>query len=509
MTTTRAGVPGRRGATGPTSGEAGRTARGAVWLATNGVVVKTSQTIVLLVLAATLAPEALGLVALSTVVVNASSQLAGLGTAHALIYWRGDAERAARTAVSIGIGASLVLTASIWAIAPGLSALLRAGDDGVPVVRGLVVTLPFVAVAAVTNELLRRRLAFVRRVVPDAAASVVGAVVAIALLANGGGVMSLVAGQVVQAVVTLLLTWCVHRPVLPGWRRDDARELLRWGAPLAGGNLLELVQLNVDYLVVSLVLGTAALGQYSLAYRIAFVPYLMLGVMIAGAAYPYLCRLHGRRLGEATAAVAAALATGLTPLCLSLALLADHVVLLGEKWEGAVAPLALLAAYSWLLGLDLVVLTALNAAGRPGLSMTLRLGHLTLLLGVLAVAAPLGLSAVALTQVALALALLVSALLVARAAIVGCSVRDLAARLRPASTSAVVMASVVVALRVALHARDVSLVTLLVLGASGLVAYAGTLWFVDRSQVVALGALLRPGAPDDPTRTATQDRATT
>ena len=42
----------------------GRAARGALWFATNSIVVKGAQTLVLLTLAATLAPSALGLVAL-------------------------------------------------------------------------------------------------------------------------------------------------------------------------------------------------------------------------------------------------------------------------------------------------------------------------------------------------------------------------------------------------------------------------------------------------------------
>ena len=85
------------------SAEAARTARGALWLATNGIVVKTSQTVVLLALAAMLAPSALGVVALGTLVANVSAVVTSLGTASALVYWRGDVLRAARTAVTVGV----------------------------------------------------------------------------------------------------------------------------------------------------------------------------------------------------------------------------------------------------------------------------------------------------------------------------------------------------------------------------------------------------------------------
>ena len=93
----------RRPAPAPPSVEAARTARGALWLATNGIVVKTSQTVVLLTLAAMLAPSALGVVALGTLVANVSAVVTSLGTASALVYWRGDVLRAARTAVTVGV----------------------------------------------------------------------------------------------------------------------------------------------------------------------------------------------------------------------------------------------------------------------------------------------------------------------------------------------------------------------------------------------------------------------
>ncbi len=96
--------PGDEGRTGS---DEGRAARGALWFATNGIVVKGAQTLVLLTLAATLAPSALGLVALGTLVVNVSAILGNLGTSGALVYWRGDVRAAARLAVTIGLVSAL------------------------------------------------------------------------------------------------------------------------------------------------------------------------------------------------------------------------------------------------------------------------------------------------------------------------------------------------------------------------------------------------------------------
>ena len=471
--------------------EAARTARGALWLATNGIVVKTSQTVVLLALAAMLAPSALGVVALGTLVANVSAVVTSLGTASALVYWRGDVLRAARTAVTVGVGMGAAMAATLWLAAPSLASAFHAADGGADVIRGLTVTLPFLAVAAVTNELLRRRLEFVRRIIPDTVSSVVGAVVAIVLVTEGHGVMALVVGQIVQASLTMVLAWVVHPPVLPGWNLEDARGLLSYGGPYAGANLLELVQLNIDYLIVSRVLGGEALGQYSLAFRLAFMPYLMVVVVMSGAAFPYLCRQRGAELGRAAVTVMTASLTLVAPICLGLALFAHDLVLLGDKWEPGVPVVAWLALYAALLSVGQLVQTSLNAAGRPAISMCLRLCHLVLLLGVLLLVARHGVTAVAIGQVAVATCIALVALVLARLYVTGFSLGRLVSSLRPALTGVVVMAVVVLVLRRVLGLTDPSLAGLVVVGAAGVAAYAATVWALDREHLREAGALLR------------------
>jgi O-antigen/teichoic acid export membrane protein len=484
-------APRREPEPAPPSVEAARTARGALWLATNGIVVKTSQTVVLLALAAMLAPEALGVVALGTLVANVSAVVTSLGTASALVYWRGDVHRAARTAVTVGVGMGAGIAALLWVAAPWLASAFHAGDGGAAVIRGLTVTLPFLAVAAVTNELLRRRLEFVRRIIPDTVSSVVGAAVAIVLVTQGHGVMALVVGQIVQAILTMVLAWVVHPPVLPGWNLEDARGLLSYGGPYAGANLLELVQLNIDYLIVSRVLGGEALGQYSLAFRLAFMPYLMVVVVMSGAAFPYLCRQRGTDLGRAAVTVMTASLTLVAPICLGLALFADDLVLLGDKWEPGVPVVAWLALYAALLSVGQLVQTSLNAAGRPAASMALRLCHLVLLLGVLLLVARHGIAAVAIGQVAAATCVSLVALAVARLYVTGFSLRRLVLSLRPALIGVAVMAAVVLALRRVLGLTEPSLTGLLVVGAAGVVAYVATVWALDREHLREAGALLR------------------
>ncbi|NHA01050.1 oligosaccharide flippase family protein [Nocardioides sp. W3-2-3] len=91
-----------------------------------------------------------------------------------------------------------------------------------------------------------------------------------------------------QSLVVLALFWVLRRPVLPGWSATDARDLLAFGGSLAASGLLTLVVLNVDYLLVAHRLGTADVGVYSMAFRIAYMPYLLIA-MVVGARSSRTC----------------------------------------------------------------------------------------------------------------------------------------------------------------------------------------------------------------------------
>jgi O-antigen/teichoic acid export membrane protein len=476
------------GETDPPS--AGRVARGVLWLATSGVVVKGVQTVVLLVLAALLAPSALGVIAIGSLVFNASALITEAGASTALVYWRGDALRAARTTLTIVLTTGVAMTAISWIIAPWLANTLHT-EGGAAVIRGLTSTIPFYAVASVTLELLRRELAFARRIIPDVVAATVGAAVSVVLAVAGHGVAALVIGQIVQGVLTLLLSWVVGARVRPGWNREDARGLLGYGGHLAGGNMLQLVLLNVDYLIVARVLGATALGEYSLAFRLAYLPYLNVAFVISGAAFPYLCRVTGPALGRATELVTASALMVLAPLCLGIALFANKLRLLGDKWAPAVPAARWLALYALLLSVAQLAQTPVNAVGQVRSTLKLRLLHLVALVVSLVLLAPHGITAVAIGQVVAVTATVGVSIVVAQRYIPALSLRRLAVALGPCAAGMVAMAFVVLGVQHWYPSADSSTIGFVLLGLFGVAAYATVLWSLDRATIIRTFRLIR------------------
>ena len=475
------------------SGAAGQAARGALWLGASALVVKASQTFVLLVLAAILAPSALGVIAIGTLVLNISTVLGDLGTSSALVYWRGDARRAARSAVTVALGLSLAITALAWVFAPALVSALRTGHDGIGVIRGLTIVLPCYGIATAHLELMRRDLKFVRRIIPDLVATIAGTAVSIVLVVQGHGVAAFVVGQIVQGVLTLLVALVVAGPVMPGWSWTDVRGLVSYGGHLSGSNLAQLALLNVDYLFVSRLLGSTALGQYSLAFRLAYLPYLNIAYVIGGAAFPYLCRLRGEKLGSSSERITSGTITAVLPVCTGIALLANQLQLLGTKWAPAVPVVRWLMVYAVILSVAQLVQIALNSSGRPRVTLGLRLLHLLALFVALAVLASHGITAVAIAQV-LAVGLVgASAAGLAARSIPGFSMTRLLLSLWPAGLGAAAMCAVILGLNVWIPGPQISAVRLAVLGVAGLAAYAVPVWMFDRERLRQTAQLLRSG----------------
>ncbi|MFJ6671699.1 oligosaccharide flippase family protein [Actinosynnema sp. NPDC091369] len=380
-----------------------RAVRGSLWLFLVNLVGKGSQMAVTLVLAAFLTEEGLGLVALAVALVNIGQVIQSMGVYDVVSRTERDPRRMAGTLLVLSAGTGAVLAAALVLAADGVAHALDA-PSAAPLLRLAAVSLPFSAVAGVQMGLLHRDLDFRRRLLPDAGGAVLGAAVTVALAVTGAGPHSLVIGLLCTAVAQPALGVLVGVRVRPGWDAGAAAEALRWIAVVGPGALVAVLLINVDYLAIARVHGPEAVGVYSLAYRIAWVPYILVAVVIGGVVLPLCAKLvrGGEPLsdvvGRATAAVLAV--TG--GLYAVTAVVADRVVVFGARWSGAAVPLALLCLYGLGISLLHVWYQVLKAAGHARRYLALEVTHLALLVGGLLLATRHGVVAVALVQVAAA-----------------------------------------------------------------------------------------------------------
>jgi len=405
-----------------------RARRGVGWLTLVSVATKGSQLVVTVVLAALFTEADLGVVALTLALVNTAMVVQSMGVTAVISRTEHDAERMAGTVLTMTAAAATLLTVAGVAGAPALAGAVDA-PAAAPLIRVVSIGLPFMAIAWVQLALMSRGLNFRQRLVPDIGSAIGGAAVTVGLALAGAGPMSVAVGFVVTAASQPVLGVAVGVRVRPRWDRRAAGEAFRWIATVGAGAIAATVVLNIDYPIVSRILGPDALGLYSLAFRLGFVPYALLGTVLASVAFA----LYANLMRDGDRAEAAAANTHFTRLLLLTVggtyvvavLLADRIVLLGDRWAAAAPALMVLCGYG--LGRALLTLwyESVVATGRLRLYTLLECAHLILLAMLLVTFTRYGIVAAALAQAGAVWTMVATVWIAARRAHVAPAPRDL------------------------------------------------------------------------------------
>lgn len=385
----------------PSAGLGARAARGSLWLGLVNLLSKGSQVVVTVVLAGFLTESELGLVTVAVSLVAVGQVVQSMGVYDIVSRTRRDPEVVAATLMTLSVGIGVLLAVgAVLARDPIATAL------GAPAAAPLVViaalSLPFSAAGGAQMGLMHRELQFRRRMLPDAGSAAVATTVTIVLAAMGAGAESLAIGLLSGAVLMPLLGAVAGVRILPGWDRDAAVETLRWTRVVGPGAVVAVLLINVDYAAVSRALGPEAVGVYSLAFRIAWAPYLTIALVLGAVSFPVYARLRreGRDLREAATRFLRAVLVLAGGPYLVAALAADRVVVLDARWAPAAAVLVVLCGYGLGFGVQYMLQELVRAVDRPGAYLALQLAHLALLLTGLVVLTRHGVVAAAWAQLA-------------------------------------------------------------------------------------------------------------
>ncbi|MEU8540476.1 oligosaccharide flippase family protein [Streptomyces sp. NPDC048717] len=279
-----------------------------------------------------------------------------LGVTLAVVRWNGDVRRFAPTVLSLSALSSGLLYVALFAAAPAVAGLLGAPEATV-VLRVMCLCLVLDGLSQVPAGVLTREFRQGRRMVIDALNFVVSTGVTLLLALQGQGALSFACGAVAGNVVALAgCAFAAPGMLRFGWDPAQARELLRFGLPLAGASLLSLAVVNADAMIVGAVLGNVALGYYMLAFNMAGWPVRVISETARRVSFAGFSRLADspKALSDGFARALGLLMTATVPACVLLAALAGPLVELvyGAKWRPAAA------ALPWLMALGLARIAA-------------------------------------------------------------------------------------------------------------------------------------------------------
>ncbi|OFW66008.1 MAG: hypothetical protein A2Z12_09905 [Actinobacteria bacterium RBG_16_68_21] len=456
-------------------------ARAVLWNYVSFASGKLLVLVTMAVLARLLTPQDFGIVGYATLVIAYLAVLKDLGLGAALIQRREDVEDSAETVFVANLVLGAVLTVAVALAAPLVAGFFRE-PLVTPLLRVLSLTFILEAIGSVQLVLLRRAMAFRRKLIPDVGRSIVKGVVSIAAAAAGFGVWALVWGQLAGVIASVILSWTVlpWRPRLRVHRRL-LRPLMRFGGPLVINDIQYAIWANLDYMVVGRLLGDSALGIYTLAYRLPELLVQSVWRVLAQAIFPFFSSIQEDRdlLRRAFLATIRYTQLVIVPLCFGLFIAAEPAVgaLFGDQWSAAVPVLRLMAVFSFVGSIGINSGDVYKALGRTDILARLAVAELVVLVPALIIGAHHGIVGVAVAHVIVA-TLDTSARLIVATKMVGTTARTIWNQIRPSLAAGLwLTAAAAPVLWLTRNAPDA--LSLAATAAAGSLAYLVAMWRYD------------------------------
>jgi PST family polysaccharide transporter len=324
---------------------------------------------VLIVLARILGPSELGAAALALGTVQMLAIAIDTLLHDAIVQRPELTDDHLHTAFWACFGLGVVLSAGCWFAAPAIGRLFES-DQLPPLLAVAGLSLPFTGAGSVVIAILRRKFDFKSLALRTLYGRLAGAVAALALVALGFGVWSLIAQHLLQAAFNTISVWRAT-PWRPRFvfHRTRLTELLSFGIMALGTRMAWVSSARLFTVLVGYFLGVTAVGYINIAQRVVDT----LNDMLTGAAYnlalPIFARQQSDRgmLARTYSQATEFAALTVQPLFAGVAVCAPAIVnlFLGTTWTPAVPLVQVMAVGAMLQFVLLFAEAALTALGKP------------------------------------------------------------------------------------------------------------------------------------------------
>ena len=442
-----------------------------------------------------LAPSAYGLVGMALVFIGFMQLVNEFGLGAAVVQQRDLTE----TQIARLGGVALLVGCALLVLSVGLSSLIAGffNQPVRPVVLSLSVLFPVSALQVLPRALLQRELQFRRLALVDGLEPLVIAAVTLSVAAATRSYWALVVGPMVGKCTStlILVVWRPHRLAWPRRGAESIGGAVTFGWQVVVARVAWYAYSNADFAIVGRVLGTAALGIYTLGWTIGSIPVDRVSSLLASVTPGILSAVQhdAAALRRYLIRITEGLALVTFPASVGIALVADLLVhaVLGPAWQPAIWPLRFLALSAALRSVSTLPPQLAVSTGHAKTNMWLTLGASVVMPVLFYLATPWGPSGVA-------FAWLVAHPIVVLPWFVGYALYLTRMRLTsylealgPATLATAVMTLAVLSVRALLPAGVGPVVRLNLVIVSGVASYGAVVMLCFRDRVDALVATLR------------------
>jgi len=323
--------------------------RGVAWTAAAKWASQTLGWASWLIVARLLSPEDYGLVGMAAIYLGLITLLSefGLGTAVLAIRELRDEQINQLNGLAVLSGLASLLASSAMAIP--LGRFFHAPQLPMVVV-AMSTTFVVTSFKSVPLALLQRDLRFKALALIDLSQTLVLAISMIGFAVAGFRYWTLVCGSVLGAVIsTGAVLRLRHLPF--AWPRPTSlKHAITLSSHVVIARLCWYTSENADFLVAGRILGKAALGFYNVSWTLASIPVGKVTGLVGQVTPAFFSAVQRDppALRRYLLGITEGIALVTFPVSLGFALVARDFVLvvLGSKWEAAIAPLQVLAAYA-------------------------------------------------------------------------------------------------------------------------------------------------------------------
>lgn len=341
--------------------------RGVPWTVAAYGANKGVNVLTTVVLARLIAPSDFGLIALANLAISLLSFVKDMGLGGTVVLRQDLDRRQLGTALSMMTLVSVVLAIVAAAASPYIADFF-----GEPRLAGvLAATAAMLLISGFSTfyeVLLQREMEFRRRFIAISLQSATIALVSIPVAALGGGVWSLVVGQVAALVVFGIAAFSLapYR-VRPTLIPSEVAALFRTGSGFLLQNVSLFARQNIDYIVVGRNFNASIVGFYSMAYRLCDLTYWAIADPVARVTFPSFSRTHaeGGDIRGSFLAVARLVALVACPIGVlaSAAAAPFTLAVFGERWAPMIGALQVLGLWAAIRPVDGTLTWFLNSIG--------------------------------------------------------------------------------------------------------------------------------------------------
>jgi O-antigen/teichoic acid export membrane protein len=377
---------------------------GVVWNLAGLVLNTGASTIVTLVLARILVPQAFGLIAMITVFFELAGALINSGFSQALIRAKTVEQRDLSTVFYANMALSLVVYTTLFVCAPFVADFYDQSELVMLIrVTGVVVLLN--AFRIVQTAVLSRAMNFGAQTRANVSGVVVSGAAATAMAWWGMGVWSLVAQMVTASTVSAAMLWFASpwRPSLV-FSPESFRPLFAFARSLMLEGILFALYRNAYPIVIGRFFSVEAAGLYFLAAKLNNFIAPVLTSAVQKASFPALSNFQDEDeiLREKYRQILSLVLFAVSPAILLTAVVAEplFVSLFGEKWRQAALYFQLLSAVGVLYPLNGLNVNIMYVKGRSDLVLKSGVLKMSIDLSFLFLAIPWGVIGIVCGQIA-------------------------------------------------------------------------------------------------------------